>query len=61
MFQEAAETLLAEVGVTPVQALAKALAKIAGHTEIKQRSLLTSHEDSVTLHFKADSAVRTPT
>ncbi|KAK7314919.1 hypothetical protein VNO77_33449 [Canavalia gladiata] len=48
-FKSAAEDLLNNSGMSAVELLAKALAKAAGYTEVKKRSLLTSREDYVTL------------
>ncbi|MGV7428931.1 hypothetical protein PJI19_29715, partial [Mycobacterium kansasii] len=42
IFKSAAEELLNTSGLSPVELLAKALAKTTGYTEIKSRSLLTS-------------------
>ncbi len=56
-FEEAAKALLEgdkEAGVSaiePVTALAKALAKICGHTELKRRSLMNGSEDYVTMQI----------
>lgn len=58
-FRDAAKSLL--TGDTPVEdVLAAALAKITGHTEIKPRSLLTAHEDFVTLQFVCPHEVDKP-
>ncbi|XP_027357870.1 DEAD-box ATP-dependent RNA helicase 7-like [Abrus precatorius] len=48
-FKPAAEELLNNSGLSAVELLAKALAKAAGFTEVKKRSILTSREDYVTL------------
>lgn len=49
-FLDAARGLLeAELPGGPEAALARALAKIAGHTQLRARSLLTAHEDFTTL------------
>ncbi|XAR66178.1 RNA helicase [Bertholletia excelsa] len=53
IFKSAAEELLNTSGLSPVELLAKALAKIAGYTDIKSRSLLTSMENHVTLLLEA--------
>eukprot|EP00889_Picochlorum_renovo_P007595 jgi/Picre1/34625/NNA_002093.t1 len=37
---------------SPEDALAAALAKITGHKDMKERSLLTAHDDCVTLQFQ---------
>ncbi|KAL4575912.1 hypothetical protein LXL04_011999 [Taraxacum kok-saghyz] len=60
VFQSAAEELLNTSGLTPVELLAKALAKSIGYTEIKNRSLLTSMENHVTLLLEAGRPVYTP-
>nr|GEY87496.1 DEAD-box ATP-dependent RNA helicase 7 [Tanacetum cinerariifolium] len=49
VFKSAAEDLLNTSGLSPVELLAKALAKSIGYTQIKQRSLLTSMENYATL------------
>ncbi|KAI3458243.1 hypothetical protein Pfo_014906 [Paulownia fortunei] len=48
LFKAAAEELLNSSVLSPTELLAKALAKAAGYTEIKSRSLLTSMENYVT-------------
>ncbi|KAJ8771387.1 hypothetical protein K2173_026564 [Erythroxylum novogranatense] len=48
-FKSAAEDLLNTSGLSPVELLAKALAKASGYTEIKTRSLLTSMDNHVSL------------
>lgn len=50
-FRDAAKTWLSEVG-DPEEALAMALAKITGNTEMKARSLLTAHDGYTTLQLK---------
>ncbi|XP_076931574.1 DEAD-box ATP-dependent RNA helicase 7-like [Bidens hawaiensis] len=60
VFKAAAEELLNTSGMTPVELLAKALAKSVGYTEIKQRSLLTSMENHVTLLLEAGRPCYTP-
>ncbi|KAI3720784.1 hypothetical protein L2E82_31778 [Cichorium intybus] len=60
VFKSAAEELLNTSGLTPVELLAKALAKSIGYTEIKHRSLLTSMENHVTLLLEAGRPVYTP-
>jgi len=60
VFKSAAEELLNSSGLTPVELLAKALAKSVGYTEIKKRSLLTSMENYVTLLLEAGRPVYTP-
>ncbi|KAL0400864.1 UNVERIFIED_CONTAM: DEAD-box ATP-dependent RNA helicase 7 [Sesamum latifolium] len=49
VFKAAAEELLNSSVLSPTELLAKALAKAAGYTEIKSRSLLTSMENYVTI------------
>ena len=69
MFMDAARELLAEgagehdEGADPTEMLAAALAKLAGHGELRQRSLLTSHTGQTTLLFTAgnNTEIRTPT
>ncbi|KAJ4877435.1 DEAD-box ATP-dependent RNA helicase 7 [Raphanus sativus] len=59
-FMAAAKELLESSGVSAEVLLAKALAKTAGFTEIKKRSLLTSMENHVTLLFEAGKPIYTP-
>lgn len=60
-FREAARSLLADSeGVPPEDVLAAALARITGHTEMRPRSLLTAHEDYVTLQFTSPYDVEKP-
>ncbi|KAB1222832.1 DEAD-box ATP-dependent RNA helicase 7 [Morella rubra] len=59
-FKSAAEELLKTSGLSAVELLAKALAKAAGYTEIKTRSLLASMEDHVTVLLEAGSPIYTP-
>ncbi len=47
----AAKEWLSECG-SPEEALALALAKITGHTELKARSLLTAHDGFTTLLYR---------
>ncbi|KAJ9139957.1 hypothetical protein P3X46_030648 [Hevea brasiliensis] len=58
-FKSAAEDLLNTSGLSAVELLAKALAKAAGYTEIKNRSLLTSMENHVTLLLEAGKPIYT--
>ncbi|KAJ0238191.1 DEAD-box ATP-dependent RNA helicase 7 [Hirschfeldia incana] len=60
-FLAAAKELLESSGVSAEVLLAKALAKAAGFTEIKKRSLLTSMENHVTLHLEAGRPIYSPT
>ncbi|XP_047321643.1 DEAD-box ATP-dependent RNA helicase 7 [Impatiens glandulifera] len=60
IFQAAAEELLASSGLSPVELLAKAIAKTAGYTEIKNRSLLSSMENHVTVLLGVGRAIYTP-
>ncbi|KAJ0236363.1 DEAD-box ATP-dependent RNA helicase 7 [Hirschfeldia incana] len=59
-FLAAAKELLESSGISAEVLLAKALAKTAGFTEIKKRSLLTSMENHVTLLFEAGKPIYTP-
>ncbi|ESW15329.1 hypothetical protein PHAVU_007G063700 [Phaseolus vulgaris] len=59
-FKATAEELLKSSGLTVVELLAKALAKAVGYTEIKQRSLLTSMENHVTLLLEIGKPIFTP-
>nr|XP_043614222.1 DEAD-box ATP-dependent RNA helicase 7-like [Erigeron canadensis]XP_043614223.1 DEAD-box ATP-dependent RNA helicase 7-like [Erigeron canadensis] len=60
VFKSAAEDLLNTSGLSPVELLAKALAKSIGYTQIKQRSLLTSMENYVTVLLEAGRPIYTP-
>ncbi|OWM75664.1 DEAD-box ATP-dependent RNA helicase 7 [Punica granatum] len=60
VFKSAAEELLNTSGLSPVDLLSKALAKAAGYTEIKSRSLLSSLENHVTLLLEAGRPIYTP-
>ncbi|GMY17428.1 DEAD-box ATP-dependent RNA helicase 7-like [Fagus crenata] len=60
-FESAAEELLNNSGLSAVALLSKALAKAAGYTEIKKRSILTSMENYVTVHLESGSPIYTPT
>ncbi|XP_074379508.1 DEAD-box ATP-dependent RNA helicase 7-like [Apium graveolens] len=60
VFKSAAEELMSTSGLTPVELLAKALAKTTGYTEIKSRSLLTSMENFTTLLLEAGRPIYTP-
>ncbi|KAL7183924.1 hypothetical protein ACSBR2_026155 [Camellia fascicularis] len=59
IFKSAAEELLSTSGLSPVDLLAKALAKTAGYTEITSRSLLTSMENHVTVLLEAGRPIYT--
>ncbi|KAL3524203.1 hypothetical protein ACH5RR_017037 [Cinchona calisaya] len=59
-FKAAAEELLNKSSLSPVELLAKALAKAAGYSEIKSRSILTSMENHVTLLLECGKPVYTP-
>ena len=69
MFMDAAKELLEggagehDEGADPTEMLAAALAKLAGHGELRTRSLLTSHTGQTTLLFAAGGTteIRTPT
>jgi ATP-dependent RNA helicase DDX21 len=60
LFRQAASELLAQDEVTAEDVLAAALAKIAGHTTVVSRSLLSSHSGVVTLLFTAPTTVHSP-
>ncbi|KAK4749693.1 hypothetical protein SAY87_027142 [Trapa incisa] len=60
VFKSAAEDLLNTSGLSPIDLLSKALAKAAGYTEIKSRSLLNSLEDHVTLLLETGRPIYTP-
>ncbi|KAK4340840.1 hypothetical protein RND71_039341 [Anisodus tanguticus] len=59
-FKAAAEELLNTSDLSPSELLAKALAKAAGYSEIKTRSLLTSMENCVTLLLECGRPVFSP-
>ncbi|XP_071929544.1 DEAD-box ATP-dependent RNA helicase 7-like isoform X2 [Coffea arabica] len=59
-FKAAAEELLNNSNLSPVELLAKALAKAAGYSEIKSRSILTSMENHVTLLLECGRPIYTP-
>eukprot|EP00262_Sarcandra_glabra_P017166 TRINITY_DN5799_c0_g1_i1.p1 TRINITY_DN5799_c0_g1~~TRINITY_DN5799_c0_g1_i1.p1 ORF type:complete len:736 (-),score=173.37 TRINITY_DN5799_c0_g1_i1:265-2472(-) len=60
VFRSAAEQLLSFSGLSAMDLLAKAIAKTAGYTEIKRRSMLTSMENYVTLLLETGKAIYTP-
>jgi len=59
-FMDAARELLATVPGGAEAALARALAKITGHTKLRSRSLLTAHEDFTTLQFVGEQQIDRP-
>jgi ATP-dependent RNA helicase DDX21 len=61
LFRQAAQDLVESSGLPILDVLAKAIAKISGQTELKRRSLLTSHDDSTTLMLKANTSMYSPT
>ncbi|KZV25365.1 DEAD-box ATP-dependent RNA helicase 7 [Dorcoceras hygrometricum] len=60
VFKAAAEELLNSSDLSPSELLAKALAKAAGYTEIKSRSLLTSMENFVTVFLQSERPIYSP-
>ncbi|KAI3471075.1 hypothetical protein Pfo_027738 [Paulownia fortunei] len=60
VFKAAAEELLNTTDLSPTDLLAKALAKAAGYTEIKTRSLLTSMENYATVLLECGRPIYTP-
>ncbi|XP_008812489.2 DEAD-box ATP-dependent RNA helicase 7-like [Phoenix dactylifera] len=60
VFRSQAEELLSSSGLSAVDLLAKALAKAAGYTDIKKRSLLSSMENYVTLLLEAGKTIYSP-
>ncbi|KAK8916729.1 DEAD-box ATP-dependent RNA helicase 7 [Platanthera zijinensis] len=60
VFLSQAEELLNSSSLSAVELLAKALAKTAGYTDIKKRSILSSLDDYVTLHLEAGKPIHTP-
>ncbi|CAL9164253.1 unnamed protein product [Musa hybrid cultivar] len=61
VFRSQAEHLLSSSGLSAVDILAKALAKAAGFTDIKKRSLLSSMENYVTLLLQTGRPIYSPT
>ncbi|XP_031498654.1 DEAD-box ATP-dependent RNA helicase 7 [Nymphaea colorata] len=61
VFQANAQELLNSSGLSAVDIVAKALAKIAGYTEIKSRSLLTCQDNYVTMLLQAGRTMYTHT
>ncbi|KAJ6841433.1 DEAD-box ATP-dependent RNA helicase 7-like [Iris pallida] len=61
IFRQQAEQLLSSSGLPAVDLLAKALAKAAGYTDIKKRSILSSMENYVTLLLQAGKPIYSPT
>ncbi|XP_010275981.1 PREDICTED: DEAD-box ATP-dependent RNA helicase 7 [Nelumbo nucifera] len=59
-FKSAAEELLSTSGLSAAELLAKALAKAAGYTEIKSRSLLTSMENYATVLLETGQTFYSP-
>ncbi|CAB4271320.1 unnamed protein product [Prunus armeniaca] len=59
-FKSVAEELLRTSELSAVELLAKALAKAAGYTEIKKRSLLSSMENHVTVLLEAGKPIYSP-
>ncbi|KMZ57540.1 DEAD-box ATP-dependent RNA helicase 7 [Zostera marina] len=57
VFQSQAEHLLASSKLSPVDFLAKALAKVAGYTDVKNRSLLSSLEGHVALILQTETTM----
>ncbi|XP_075501369.1 DEAD-box ATP-dependent RNA helicase 7-like [Primulina tabacum] len=60
VFKAVAEELLNSCDLSPAELLAKALAKAAGYTEIKSRSLLTSMENFVTIFLESGRPIHSP-
>ncbi|KAL4188099.1 hypothetical protein AMTRI_Chr09g42400 [Amborella trichopoda] len=60
VFRAKAEELLKSGGLPAVDIVAKALAKIAGYTEIKRRSLLTCQDNFTTVHLQTGRVMYTP-
>ncbi|CAI7923303.1 unnamed protein product, partial [Closterium sp. NIES-54] len=60
LFESSAQELIDSTGLSPLAALAKALACLAGHTELKVRSLLLSQQDQVTLLLRCSSSFYSP-
>ncbi|XP_074557880.1 DEAD-box ATP-dependent RNA helicase 7-like [Curcuma longa] len=60
VFRSQAEQLLSTSGLSPVDLLAKALAKAAGFLDIKKRSLLSSLENYVTVILQTGNTIYSP-
>ncbi|KAJ6824976.1 DEAD-box ATP-dependent RNA helicase 7-like [Iris pallida] len=60
VFRQQAEELLSSSGLPALDLLAKALAKAAGYTDIKKRSILSSMENYVTLLLQAGKTIYSP-
>lgn len=60
-FKETAQELLDSSDLSAVDLLAKALAKAAGYSELKTRSLLSSLENHVTVLLEAGRSIYSPT
>ncbi|KAJ0042126.1 hypothetical protein Pint_17307 [Pistacia integerrima] len=60
VFESAAQELLDSSGLSAVELLSKALAKTAGYTEIKTRSLLGSLDNHVSVLLEAGKPIYTP-
>ncbi|KAJ6792946.1 DEAD-box ATP-dependent RNA helicase 7-like [Iris pallida] len=61
VFRQQAEELLNSSGLPALDLLAKALAKAAGYTDIKKRSILSSMDNHVTLLLQAGKTIYSPT
>ncbi|GAV61854.1 DEAD domain-containing protein/Helicase_C domain-containing protein/GUCT domain-containing protein [Cephalotus follicularis] len=59
-FKSVAEELLNSSGLSATELLAKALAKAAGYTDIKRRSLLSSMENHVSVLLEAGKPIYSP-
>ncbi|KAG6465972.1 DEAD-box ATP-dependent RNA helicase 7-like [Zingiber officinale] len=60
VFRSQAEQLLSTSGLSPVDLVAKALAKAAGFLDIKKRSLLSSLENYVTVILQTGNTIYSP-
>ncbi|KAJ6801820.1 DEAD-box ATP-dependent RNA helicase 7-like [Iris pallida] len=60
VFRQQAEELLNSSGLPALDLLAKALAKAAGYTDIKKRSILSSMDNHVTLLLQAGKTIYSP-
>ena len=60
LFRQVAMDLVESSGLPVLDVLAKAIAKLTGQTELKRRSLLTSHDDATTLMLKANTSMHSP-
>lgn len=61
IFRPVAEELMRSSNLPPVDVLAKAIAKIAGHTELRRRSLITGQDGCATMMLQPGKPMYSPT